>query len=375
MMSNARRAVLSRRVLLAASATLGALPAQALAPPRLTPSGLPLFTLEREPFPKLPAGRTLGAVTGLSVATDGHVWLLHMPHFYTPDVPDTPQERASRLPPVVELDADGVFIRAWGGPDHLPKVDEKSQWPTAEETLTIDSEGKLWIFGANKAYDNAVQRFTPDGELLLRIGRFGETGGDASETLLGGPTDGYFDEKSQEVFFSDGYGNHRVAAFDARTGKFTRAWGAYGLPPGAADARKGFANPVHAITRGPDGYLYVCDRLNNRVQVFDAVGRKDVRFVREIEVGAGTLGFGSTFNLTFEPTGRFIYLADGSNARIWVLDHADWKVLGWFNTEPNTGQRNIAQRFSTLHKLVVDSRGDLICARSCYGVERYRRQT
>jgi hypothetical protein len=80
----------------------------------------------------------------------------------------------ARLPPVVEFDAEGNFVQAWGGPDHLPRINGRPQWLQNEETISIDDEGAIWMFGSNKAYDHAVQRFSPEGKLLLRIGVFGD---------------------------------------------------------------------------------------------------------------------------------------------------------------------------------------------------------
>ncbi len=330
----------------------------------------PRFKEDSGPFLKFPKGSTIGVVTGVAIAPNNHIWVLHLRKMVEPGVPDSPADVAARLPPLIEFDEKGNFIQAWGGDDHLPRIDGVPQWPQAEETVSIDAEGTLWIFGASTKHDHAVQRFTPDGKLLLRIGEFGKSGDNNSQDHLGTPTDAYHDVEHHEVFFSDGYANKRVIAFNSKTGKFTRMWGAYGNKPVPAKDRSSFDSPVHAICRGPDGYLYVCDRLNNRIQVFDAIGRKDVRFVRELDVGTGTQYYGSTFNVTFSPDGDFMYVGDGSNNRIWVVNMKSWKVVYWFAGPPSEGYGNNGERFGMIHKVVADRDGNLILGHCARGVKR-----
>jgi hypothetical protein len=337
-----------------------------LAPPERTADGLPVTTLQREPFVTLPPGRTLGPVSGVSVAGDGHVWLVHIAR--SPALGAA--EEGSRLPPVVELDADGHFLRAWGGPEHLPTEGGRPQWPDREETVRVDSEGMVWIFGSNEGYDHGALRFTPDGELLTKIGRFGETGGDGSRTLLGCPTEVHFDAEHREVFLADGYANHRVVAFDVDTGECTRLWGAAGRDPAAGPPEESFVGPVHCIAQGPDGYLYVCDRMGNRIQVFDAIG-KEAKFLHEIVVGPGTVFFGSTFDLAFDPAAPLVYVPDGSNARIWVVDREKVRVIGWFSHDPRSAAENTAAVMRLIHRIAIDHHGHLLVARMFGGLERY----
>jgi DNA-binding beta-propeller fold protein YncE len=274
------------------------------------------------------------------------------------------------LPPVVEFDADGKFIQAWGGPDHLPQVDGRAQWPKQEETISIDAEGTLWIFGASRDYDHAVQRFTRDGKLLLRIGQFGVVGNDESRDLMGCPTDAYHDVARREVYITDGYVNHRVAVFNADTGAFLRAWGAYGKAlPSPPSGQQSFNNPVHAVSLGPEGHLYICDRKNDRIQVFDAIGRTEPRFIREIEIKADS-PFGTAFNVAFTPGGDFMFISDGNNNRIWTVDVKAWEIVNSF-LAPGAEAAGMA---GTIHKIVADKAGNLLLGRTNLGVERLRFQ-
>jgi hypothetical protein len=329
---------------------------------------LPRFDAEALPPVRLPPGRTLGAVTGVQVSPDGHIWVLHLASIMQWGPPGSLDDPAARLPPVVEFDAAGDFIQAWGGPDHLPRIDGLQQWPKQEETIAFDDEDTLWVFGANVGYDHAVQRFTRDGRLLLRIGRFGETGGDQNPELLGCPTDAWHDVARREVYVTDGYVNHRVAVFDSDTGAFLRAFGAYGAAPPFVEAgERTFNNPVHAISLGPDGLLYVCDRKNCRLQVFDAVGRPEPRFVRELELKV-ECPFGSTFNLAFTPDGGFMFINDGSNSRLWTVDVAAWRIVDSFRAPNSEG----ADLSATVHKITTDAEGNLLLGRTSRALERMR---
>ncbi|TAL03265.1 MAG: hypothetical protein EPO08_04765 [Rhodospirillaceae bacterium] len=335
-----------------------------------TGRALPRFVADPTPVIKLPPGRVLGPVTGLAIAPDGHIWVMHiasMPEFLPPEAH---ANAASLMPPILEFDANGKFLQAWGGPDHLPRIDGKPQWPKQEETISIDSEGTLWVFGANKEYDHAVQRFTRDGKLLLRIGEFGVVGNDESRDHLGCPTDAYHDVSRREVYITDGYVNHRVVVFNSDTGQFLRAWGAYGKTgPFPESGGETFNNPVHAISLGPEGHLYICDRKNDRIQVFDAIGRTDARFVREIEIKAES-PFGSTFNVAFSPGGDFMFVADGSNSRLWIVDCKAWQVVGSF-LGPNSEGIGLN---GTIHKIATDGAGNLLLGRTIRGVEMMRFQ-
>jgi len=332
-------------------------------------SAAPRFAGTTQPAVKLPAGRHLGAVTGVQVSPDGHIWVLHIASNMAWGPPGSTEDPAARLPAVCEFDAEGNYLQGWGGPDWLPRENGLQQWPKQEETIAFDDEGTLWVFGADTSYDHAVQRFTRDGRLLLRIGRFGEAGTDDTPDLLGCPTDAWHDVARREVYVTDGYVNHRVAVFDSDSGAFLRAWGAYGEAPRPPQGqpREAFNNPVHAVSLGPEGHLYICDRKNDRVQVFDAVGKDEVRFIREIELNRES-PFGTTFNLVFTPDGRFMLINDGSHSRLWAVDLAAWAYVGDFQI-PGTDEGDLA---GTTHKITADASGNLLLARTAAGVEWLR---
>jgi hypothetical protein len=330
---------------------------------------LPRYTYDPSWALKLPEGRHLGSVTGVQVTPDGHIWVLHIASVMEWGPEEGRKDPAARLPAVCEFDADGNFVQGWGGPDWLPREDGLQQWPKQEETIAFDDEGAVWVFGANTEYDHALQRFTRDGKLLLRIGRFGDKGDDGSTDRLGCPTDAWHDVARREVYVTDGYTNHRVVVFNSDTGAFLRSWGAYGKParPAESSPRDTFNNPVHAISLGPEGHLYVCDRKNGRVQVFDAVGRAEPVFVREIELNRPS-PFGTCFNLGFTPDGRFMIINDGNNSNLDVVDLAAWKLVDSFRPPHSDG----VGLEGTVHKITTNAAGDLMLARTSTGIIRLR---
>src|SRR5438552_10337577 len=144
----------------------------------------------------------------------------------------------------------------------------------------------------------------------------------------------YIDQKTNELYVADGYGNKRVIVFDADTGKYKRHWGAYGnkpddtnLGPYRPDApvAQQFRNPVHCAELSNDGMVYVCDRVNDRIQVF----KKDGTFVKEKFIAKETAGFGSVFDIAFsrDPQQTYLYEIDGSNNKVYILKRETLEIL------------------------------------------------
>jgi hypothetical protein len=315
------------------------------------------------PTLKVPPGKALGSVLAVVPAADGGLWILNQATVQ-PNV-----QGRTWLPSVNRFDSEGNFVTAWGGPEHIPPVNGVCQWPDGLEGLEVDGDGNLWVFGY-KPGDDAVLKFSPAGELLLRLGQRGMPGNDDSRTHLGRPTSAYHNTATREVFISDGYANHRVIAFNSDSGEFTRMWGAYGKQPSALDAAEGFGNPVHKVAAGPEGRIYVADRIKNRVQEFELVAG-GARFLREVIIAPGTMLFGSAFDIAFAPGGGFMYVADGSNRRIWIVELASFEVLGWVGgLEDVEGDINLPTHYGLIHRFSVDRDGNLLLACVARGVKR-----
>ena len=310
---------------------------------------------------RLPEGRRVGSSLSATYGPDGHLWLLQEPNGDSPDL----------LPHVVEFDETGGFVGAWGGPMSLPTVNGVSQWPEGVEGIEVDAESNVWIFGY-KNEDHAVIKFSRTGELLLRIGERGVPGDDASRTHLNRPTTAYHDVAAREVFISDGYGNHRIVAYNSDTGAFTRMWGAYGKDPVGQPAEEAFGNPVHKVALGPDGLIYVADRIKNRVQAFERIAG-GARFVREVAIAPGTELYGSAFDLAFSPCGKFMYVSDGSNNRVWIVAMDSFAVLGWTGSYCDAeGSGNTPAIYGLIHRFALDPKGNIVLVRPGTGLELLR---
>jgi hypothetical protein len=301
-------------------------------------------------WPKpLPNRWLMGQAAGVAVDAHDHIWVVQRPKSLTED------ERGAALvpprsiccvpaPPVMEFDAEGHLLQAWGGPG------AGYEWPDNEHGIHVDHQGHVWVAG-NGAKDAHILKFTRDGKFLLQIGKHGQSGGDKDTHNLGRPAAMSVDRDTNELFVADGYGNHRVIVFDAQTGAYKRHWGANGLRPGEPGV-KPFGNPVHCVRLSRDGLVYVCDRPNNRIQVF----RKDGGFVRELSVAPHTRGSGSTWDvdLSQDPRQTWLYDADGENNTVWTLVRESGKTVARLGRSGRS-----AGHFHWIHNMAVDSKGNI----------------
>jgi sugar lactone lactonase YvrE len=345
---------------------------------------------EVDPFwPKpLPNHWVLGASIGVAVDAKDNVWMIHRPgsleakEQYAAANPPA-SECCAPAPPVLAFSQEGDLIAHWGGPG------EGYDWPASNHGIDIDHKGNVWIggngrgqrtaaalphdesrMGAGTVNDSMVLKFTQGGKFLLQIGK--PHGGQGSHDLANFklPAKTVVDPKTNEIYVADGYGNRRVIVLDADTGEYKRHWGAYGnrpddtqLPPynPKDPPPQQFRTPVHAVALSNDGLVYVCDRTNDRIQVF----KTDGTFVKEGFVEKNTLGDGSTFDvaLSRDPEQKFLYVADGSNMKIHILDRGTLEILTSFGD----GGRQPGQ-FYAPHSIATDSKGNI------YTTETYRGQ-
>ena len=309
----------------------------------------------------LPNNWLIGQVSGIDVDSRDHIWIIHRPGTVGANEGDTSWFSKEFLyvpaPPVMEFDAEGKLFRSWGGPG------EGDEWPEMEHGIFVDDDNNVWLSGAG-ANDHQVLKFTADGRFLLQIGKAGKTGGSNNTELLGHPAEFDVDEDNNEIYIADGYLNKRVIVVDSETGKYKRHWGAYGNIPDDAVQKpydpgsppsKQFGEVVHAVRISSDNFLYICDRSNNRIQVF----QKDGTFVREGFVARDTKGAGCAWDIDFshDPGQKYIYMADGTNQVVWILERETLKTAGHFG-----GIGRYAGQFIWLHNLTVDSHGNIYTA-------------
>jgi DNA-binding beta-propeller fold protein YncE len=311
-------------------------------------------------WPKpLPNNWVLGQTIGLGIDARDHVWIVHRVDSLSALEAAADQKPptgtcCSKAPPVLEFDPAGNVVGHWGGPG------DGYEWPLSNHGIFVDYKDNVWI-GGNDAKDAHILKFTRTGKLLMQVGRQGKSGGSNDLENFGRVAKIFVDPKSNEAYIADGYGNKRVVVIDADTGKFKRYWGAYGHKPDDtslgtynpdAPPAPQFRTPVHCADLSNDGLLYVCDRPNDRIQVFKADGT----FVKEVFVARKTLGDGSVWDIAFSKDAqqKYLYLADGKNEKIYVIQRDTMQILTSFGD----GGRQPGQFFA-VHSIATDSKGNL----------------
>jgi DNA-binding beta-propeller fold protein YncE len=337
--------------------------------------GIPQFMVD--PFwPKpLPNNWLMGQVAGIRVDRFDHIWVVQRPGSLTKRdlaaAQNPPQAKCCvAAPPVLVFDQSGNLIRSWGGPG------QGYNWPKSEHSVYIDDNDFIWLAGNDKT-DGQLLKFTMDGKFVLQIGKPIEGADSNSTERLGSPADIAVDVAAKEVYAADGYSNRRVVVFDSETGAYKRHWGAYGnrpsddktppYDPGKPVAQQ-FGNPVHCVRISKDGLVYVCDRTNDRYQIF----RKDGTFVSEHFFERNTRLNGSVYEIAFSPDReqKFIYMVDGSNGEVRIVERATNEVLGRFG---RVGRQ--AGEFVAVHNITVDLEGNIYTAEVADGerVQKFRR--
>jgi DNA-binding beta-propeller fold protein YncE len=275
---------------------------------------------------------------------------------------EDPASCCKGAPPVLEFDQAGNLVSSFGGPG------SGYDWPTANHGLTVDYKDNIWI-GGNDPKDAHVLKFTRDGRFLLQVGHPGKNAGSNDTENFWRAAKITVDPKMNEAYVADGYGNRRVAVIDADSGKFKRYWGAYGgkpddapmsaYDPDAPPARQ-FRSPVHCADIANDGLVYVCDRANNRIQVF----QRDGTFVNETFIARRTRGDGAVWDIAFsrDPEQKFLFVADGRNEKVYIVLRKTMEVLTSFGD----GGRQPGQFFG-VHSIATDSRGNVYTTESYEG--------
>jgi len=316
----------------------------------------------------------MGSVIGVGVDSRDHVFVIHRGESLNPRTEagaaqDPPTgECCYPAPPVLEFDPEGKLVNAWGGPA------DGYDWPASNHGLSLDHLDNVWI-GGNGPTDSHILKFSRDGTFLAQFGEANRTVDSHARDHFGRVAKIAFDASANEAYVADGYGNRRVAVIDMDTGELKRYWGAYGNEPSDEDLGRydpdappaqQFRNPVHCAEPSVDGLIYVCDRPNDRIQVF----QPDGTFVDEVRIAPRTLGDGSTWDIAFsrDPEQRFMYVADGKNMKVYIVDRRGLQVLTSFGD----GGRQPGQFFA-VHSIATDSRGNIYTTETYEGkrVQRF----
>ena len=350
-----------------------------------------------KPFPQKNAW-ILGSVTGVAVDGQDRIWVVHrgVDSLQTNEKGPALEPWASSCcfaaPQILAFDVAGNLVSHWD-----PKTGTGYDWPHDPAGIAVDDKGNVWVAGGLPASslpaargrgpapaapaapgdaaaagrgrggapaaapapaDAQVLKFDKTGKFVLQIGKAGKAEGSDSTTGLNKPGGVTVDSAANEVYVADGFANHRIAVFDATTGAFKRSWGAYGekptdTDPGSYDPNAAPSKQFHTVSCvkiAKDGMVYVCDRQNDRIQVF----QKDGKFVKEAFVSKTTTGDGSVWDIAFSPDQRVLLVADGHDKKVWLLDRASLETIGSFGD----GGR-YPGRFYGVGSVAVDSKGNV----------------
>jgi len=332
-------------------------------------SGISAPRFEVDPmWPKpLPNGWYIGQTIGVWADNQDHIWIIHRNDSLDPveaaaDQTPPTGECCKKAPPIIEFDQAGNVVHAWGGPG------QGFDWPDSNHGIFADTEGFVWI-GGNGGTDGLVLKFTRDGKFVKQFGKKGVKADSNATDHFFQVAKIFVDEKNNELYVADGYGNKRVVVMDTETGQFKRYWGAYGNKPDdkdlgrynpSAPLAQQFRNPVHCADLSADGFVYVCDRVNDRMQVFT----KDGKFVKEQQYQKDSLGDGSVWDVAFskDPQQKYLFMSDGRNSKIRVIDRQSLQELYNFGEGGHyPGQ------FYSIHSIAIDSKGNLYTTETYQG--------
>ncbi len=250
----------------------------------------------------MPDGWKFGRVSSVAVDKSGEVYVFH---------------RGEKADPIVVFDSEGRYLRSWG----------RGMFGN-EHGMRADPDGNIWVTDNG---NHQVMKFDRKGELLLTLGVKGEPGED--EKHFDRPADLAF-APSGDIYIADGYGNARVVKL-SKKGKYLSTWGTYGSGPGQF-------NTVHSIGVDSQGTVYVADRENNRIQIFDPNGK----YLREWN------HLGATQNLFITPEDEMWIITHRNNienltydtlaGRIMKIDIKTGKIIGamespghWIHATPD----------------------------------------
>jgi NHL repeat len=304
---------------------------------------VPRYEVDRF-WPKpLPERWILGGLGGVCVDRQDHVFLLNRQDVLPGDL-----DAGKLAPPIIEIDQEGDVVHAWGD---LKDLDPRLH------SCHFDKDNNMWIASSPSGM---VRKYTHDGsKLLLQIGEKGvidSSDGTEKGKPLNSPAAKFFmpssifvDRADGDVYVSDGEGrggNRRVAVLDS-TGKFLRQWQPEGM------------QTVHCLTIANDGLVYVCNRDNARIQVYDKMGA----LVKTIDVpwkpytpaeGKPRQSGGVAVALDFSPDQKLMFLINQNNSEIEILDRQSGKIVGSFGRSGH-----FPGEFDQAHGIAVDSKGNV----------------
>ncbi len=309
-----KKALVAFAVMLAGTAGFAQRPSS---PALLIPQSAPLLDYMAVADPvTLPAGITMGAPASTAFDSQGHLWILNR----------GPQ-------PLMEFQADGKYMRGFG-----------EGLFTRTHGLRIDGEDNLWVTDVGA---HIVMKLSPQGATLLTLGTKGQPGvwNEATESRRFNEPNDLAIGRGGDIFVVQGHtagkGDPRVLKFD-RNGKFIKSWGGPGTEPGKFQV-------AHGIAIDANGLLWVADRENQRIQIFD----DDGKFIRELKYAGLPCGL--------QIGGQYIYMVNGFAGQLLRLD-LNGNVLAAVG-KPGKG----LGEFGEAHFVTVSPQGEIYVADTVNG--------
>ncbi len=386
------------------------------APPPQVGAG-PKFKLNTD-WPKaLPNNWHIGPLTGIYGDRHGLVWTSSQSNRLGDY--DLSQDLGNGdcctiAPQIIAFDQAGNVVKSWfvsvppprnttrpRGPFDPPVMPNAKVYPTTcpgfkcisnVHSVYVDSKDNVWVVGNGRG-DSHILKFDYNGKFLLQIGGDNTKGccGNQDKNNLGAGSQGggtgiAYWAPTNEVFVTDGYINRRVIVFDADTGAFKRMWGAYGKQPqpSVLDERTGdMVSPkptrvhegpgatefdtLHGVTILPDGVVWIADRVGNRIQQF----KIDGTFIREAFVSRkSTNGTGTVYGFAFsnDKDMKYVYIADGGNKKVHILERATLQEVGSFG---GCGGQ-MPGCFNHVHVTAADTAGNVYTGEAASGARIQR---
>ena len=317
----------------------------------------PQFAIDTTWPKSLPKDWITGQLGGVCAGGQDHIYVVNRG-----DITDEEKETSISAPSIIKFDSAGNVVGSWG---------DRSTVPNSIHGCFVDRAGNIFVAGNS---DGIVQKYSPEGKLLLQIGTRGKfdsvdgtrrgKGNNTARDQLHMPSAIVVDPGNSDIYISDGYGNRRVVVFD-KDGTYLRQWGRQATDEETQKGEPGvFAEVVHCIAMSNAGLIYACDRQGNRVQVFE----KNGTFVRNIPIPnkSGKLPDkrGTAWWVAFSPdrAQKLMYVMDGGTEQVHVLDHASGKILSSFGRPGHQ-----AGNFTHGHTIAVDQKGSIYVAETNWG--------
>ena len=360
-------------------------------------AAVPIYKVDASWPKQLPNHWLMQGVPDLVVDKDDHIWVMNRPRDIMPDESGAATEPprtdcCKAAPAVLEFDTEGNLIKGWGGPGYVPNWSApgiERPGPAAEHAILVDREGNVWVSGNSRG--DSIMKFSGDGKLLWDFGHRGprpapgakleplKQDNQNTDTFYNGIFFFDLDEDAHELYLVD---TKRVLVYDMDTGAFKRGWGGHGIPlseidndptppydwkTGPPPDQKQFAPALHCVHISTDGLVYICERGNDRIQVFTKQGK----FVTSYYVhpstpargpecgGPGSTMFGmcgTIYNLTFSHDAEqtYVLIADGTNDKIWIQNRKTGALAGSIG---DNGR--MAGQFHWIDGIAMDSKGNI----------------